>query len=56
MRKKETAIIGQLSFDSYQLSFPETTDFMSVVYQSQPTDPKNLWRAQRAGQREKTAR
>jgi hypothetical protein len=27
-----------LSFDSYQLLFPETTDFMSVVFQSQPTD------------------
>jgi hypothetical protein len=38
-----------LSFENAQLSFPETTDFMSVVFQSQPTDlNKDFRRAPRA--------
>ncbi len=34
--RSEKEIIGQLSFDIDQFSFPETTDFMSVVLQFSP--------------------
>jgi len=35
-RRRKKEIIGQLLIDSYQLSFEETTDFRSVVFQFEP--------------------